>query len=112
LTFAAPLHGLDVNITPPTPNHPQPTTNNHQAQRQQRSGLLLPGESMNTQRKPKPPPAAKFAVVLNPGTLFQQVDVYCSTLSNAEAWARDIREPNIEADVMKVLSDGSLTTEF
>ncbi len=69
---------------------------------------------MNAQRKPKPPPSAKFAVVINPGTLFQQVDVYCSTLQNAEAWARDTREPGLEADVdvMKVLPDGSLTTEF
>ena len=44
---------------------------------------------MMPQRKPNPPPTAKFAVVLNPGTLFQQVDIYCSTLRDAEDWARD-----------------------
>lgn len=73
---------------------------------------LFAGGGMKQKRKPKPPPSAKFAVVLNPGTLFQQVDVYCSTLNNAEAWARDIREPDLEVDVMKVQPDGSLTTEF
>lgn len=59
-----------------------------------------------------PPPSAKFAVVINPGTLFQQVDVYCSTLQNAEAWARDTREPGLEVDVMRVKPNGTLTTEF
>ena len=63
-------------------------------------------------RPRKAPPAAKFAVVLNPGTLFQVVDVYCSTLNNAQDWARDTREPGLEVDVMKVLPDGSLTAEF
>ena len=63
-------------------------------------------------RKPKPPPSAKFAVVLNPGTLFEQVDIYCGTLQNAEAWAREPREPGVEVDVMKVMPNGSLTTEF
>ncbi len=59
-----------------------------------------------------PPPCAKFAVVINPGTLFQQVDQYCSTRQNAEAWARDTREPGLEVDVMKVMPNGTLTTEF
>lgn len=63
-------------------------------------------------RRVSPPPAAKFAVVLNPGTLFQQVDVYCSTLQNAESWARETREPGLEVDVMKVMPNGTLTTEF
>jgi hypothetical protein len=63
-------------------------------------------------RRVSPPPSAKFAVVLNPGTLFQQVDVYCSTLQNAESWARETREPGLEVDVMKVMPNGTLTTEF
>ena len=67
---------------------------------------------MKQQRKPKPPPGAKFAVVLNPGTLFQQVDTYCGTLQSANAWLRDAMEPGVEADVMRVLPDGSLTTEL
>ena len=67
---------------------------------------------MKHQRKPKPPPGAMFAVVLNPGTLFQQVDIYCSTLQTAQAWLRDALEPGTEADVMRVLPDGSLTAEF
>lgn len=65
-----------------------------------------------TRRTPKPPPAAKFAVVINPGTLLQQVDIYCSTLRDAEDWARDTREDGIEVDVMRVLPSGTLTTEY
>lgn len=63
-------------------------------------------------RPTKPPPAAKFAVVLNPGTLFQQVDIYCSTLQSAQAWLRDALEPGTEADVMRVLPNGTLTTDL
>lgn len=60
----------------------------------------------------KPPPAAKFAVVLNPGTLFQRVDTYCSTRQGAEEWARDTREPGLDVDVMRVLPSGELTTDL
>jgi hypothetical protein len=60
----------------------------------------------------KPPPAAKFAVVLNPGTLLQAVDVYAATLRDAEQWAAGIREPGVEVDVMRVLPGGQLTTEL
>ncbi len=78
-----------------------------------RSALERLARKLERAAKPiKPPPAAKFAVVLNPGTLFQQVDIYCSTLQSAQAWLRDALEPGIEADVMRVLPDGSLTTEF
>lgn len=63
-------------------------------------------------RPKKPPPAAKYAVVLNPGTLFQRVDVYCSTRQNAEDWARDTREPGLDVDVMRVLPSGELTTDL
>lgn len=67
-----------------------------------------------TKHKPpkRPPTAAKFAVVINPGTLFQQVDVYCGSLQSAQSWARETREPGLEVDVMKVMPNGSLTTEF
>jgi hypothetical protein len=61
---------------------------------------------------PAPPPAAKFAVVIHPGTLFQTVDVYATNLKNAQEWAASTREPGIEVDVMRVRPDGSLTTEF
>ncbi|QGZ31463.1 hypothetical protein [Stutzerimonas stutzeri] len=59
-----------------------------------------------------PPPAAKYAVVTNPGTLFQAVDVYSATLQSAQEWAASTREPGLEVDVMRVRPDGSLTTEF
>lgn len=55
---------------------------------------------------------AKFAVVLNPGTLFQRVDTYCSTRQSAEEWARDTREPGLDVDVMRVLPSGELTTDL
>ena len=60
----------------------------------------------------KPAPAAKYAVVLNPGTLFQRVDTYCSTRQSAEEWARDTREPGLDVDVMRVLPSGDLTTDL
>ncbi|MCY1276895.1 hypothetical protein D3C76_619270 [compost metagenome] len=59
-----------------------------------------------------PPPCARFAVVLNPGTLFEMVHVYAITLQDAQLWAADTREPDLEVDVMRVLPDGSLTTEY
>lgn len=63
-------------------------------------------------RRSGPPPSAKFAVVIHPGTLFQTVDVYSATLQSAQAWAASTREPGIDVDVMRVRPDGSLTTEF
>lgn len=63
-------------------------------------------------RRQSPPPCARFAVVLHPGTLFETVDVYAITLKEALAWAADTREPGVEVDVMRVTSNGSLTTEF
>ena len=67
---------------------------------------------MKSTRKPKPPPCARFAVVLNPGTLFQSVDVYALTLQDAQRWAAGVREPGFEADVMRVLPNGNLTTDY
>lgn len=63
-------------------------------------------------RSAKPPPSAKFAVVLNPGTLFQSVDVYAGTLQSALDWACSMREPGVEVDVMRVMHDGTLTTDL
>lgn len=60
----------------------------------------------------QPPPCARFAVVMNPGTLFQAVDVYAVTLRDAEQWAAGIREPGVEVDVMRVLPGGQLTAEL
>ncbi|WP_161872663.1 hypothetical protein [Pseudomonas sp. SG-MS2] len=65
-----------------------------------------------TQRAKNPPPCARYAVVLNPGTLFQRVDVYALTLLDAERWAAETREPGLEVDVMRVLPHGQLTTEY
>lgn len=60
---------------------------------------------------PPPPPAARFAVVLYPGTDSQRVDTWCSTLRGALEIAADF-QPEIPCDVMRVLADGSLTTEL
>ncbi|MFG5862768.1 hypothetical protein [Metapseudomonas sp. CR1201] len=67
---------------------------------------------MKRQIRNSPPPCARFAVVLNPGTLFQRVDVYAITLQDAQLWAADTRDPGLEVDVMRVLPDGSLTTDY
>lgn len=78
-----------------------------------RSALERRVRKLDRSAKPnKPPPAAKFAVVLQPGTLLQQVDVYCSTLKDAENWARGAREPGLDVDVMRVLPNGELTTDL
>ena len=65
----------------------------------------------------KPPPAARFAVVTNPGTLFERVDSYHASLLTAQEWARDLREDFDSVDVMAVrhsslTSPAHLTTEF
>ena len=76
---------------------------------------------MQTQTKPLhkgggklPPPCARYAVVVHPGTLWQEVDQYCSTLQNAIRWQRDMfpHEIGTPTDVMRVLPDGTLTTEL
>lgn len=65
-------------------------------------------------RAVRPPPAARYAVVMHPGTLWQEVDNYCSTLQNAISWQREMFPDEIgtPTDVMRVLPDGSLTTEL
>ena len=66
----------------------------------------------------KPPPSARFAVVIEPGTLFELVDTYHASLLTAMAEARDLRDDFDHVDVMRVIPatlDGQparLTTEF
>jgi len=82
------------------------------AQRVDRVLANAVGSDLSSCRQVKPPPSARFAVVIAPGTLFQAVDVYTQTLREAEEWAADLRDPDTEVDVMRIASDGSLTTEF
>lgn len=58
---------------------------------------------------PSAPPQARYAVVTQPGTLWERIDVYCATLRDAQYWAQDHELP---ADVMRILPDGELTTEY
>lgn len=65
----------------------------------------------------KPPPAARFAVVTEPGTLFERVDSYHASLLTAQAEARDLRDDFDAVDVMAVrhatlTEPARLTTEF
>lgn len=62
--------------------------------------------------RPAPPPCARFAVVIDPGTLFQRVDSYALTLRGAQEIAADIRDEDTQVDVMRVTASGELTTEF
>lgn len=55
------------------------------------------------------PPQARYAVVTYPGTPWEAVDVYCSTLRDAQQWAQD---HDVPADIMRILPDGELTTEY
>lgn len=52
---------------------------------------------------------APFAVVSNPGTLFERIEDYCSTLKGAIECKACYDDP---CDVMRVLPSGRLTTEF
>jgi len=58
------------------------------------------------------PPSARFAVVVDPGTIFERVDVYAGTLNEGLAWAASLREDDLQVDVMRVTPSGDLTTEF
>lgn len=52
---------------------------------------------------------AKFVVVSNPGTMFEKIEDYCSTLK----WANECKSCYDDpCDVMRVLPSGQLTTEF
>jgi hypothetical protein len=58
------------------------------------------------------PPCARFAVVVDPGTLMERIDAYAITLLSANAWAADLREDGVQVDVMRITPSGELTTEF
>ncbi|MHA6881507.1 hypothetical protein [Ralstonia solanacearum] len=55
------------------------------------------------------PPCARFAVVSNPGTLFQRIEDYAMTLQGAQECATCY---DIPVDVMRITPSGELTTEF
>ncbi|HYC00387.1 MAG TPA: hypothetical protein VEC57_14715 [Candidatus Limnocylindrales bacterium] len=73
---------------------------------------------MAGQRTPTPgrvvgaPSCARFAVVVDPGTLMERVDVYASTAKSAYEWAADLRDDGLQVDVMRITPSGELTTEF
>lgn len=65
----------------------------------------------------KPPPIARFAVVVDAGTLFQRVESYHASLHTAQAEARDLRQDFEGVDVMAIrhaslTKPAQLTTEF
>ncbi|BCF96587.1 hypothetical protein PPGU19_011560 [Paraburkholderia sp. PGU19] len=55
------------------------------------------------------PPCARFAVVSNPGTIFERIEEYASSLDGARESATCYDDP---VDVMRVKPTGELTTEF
>lgn len=59
--------------------------------------------------RPTPPPAARYAVVSNPGTDRQRVENYTQTIEQARGFQTCYDEPT---DVMRVTPTGELTTEF
>ncbi|NWK44912.1 hypothetical protein [Ralstonia pickettii] len=61
------------------------------------------------QRRQSHPPAARFAVVSNPGTLFQRIEDYAPTLAGAKECMSCYDVP---VDVMLITPSGALTTEF
>lgn len=64
---------------------------------------------MTIKAKPTPSQGVHFAVVSNPGTMFERIEDYAQTLKQAIECKRCYDEPT---DVMKVLPTGELTTEF
>lgn len=58
------------------------------------------------------PACARFAVVVNPGTIFQAVEAYALTMREAVQWADSLRDDEECVDVMRILPSGDLTTEF
>lgn len=55
------------------------------------------------------PPCARYAVVSEPGTIFQKVEDYSMTLKGALEMATCYDTP---VDVMRILPSGELTTEL
>lgn len=64
---------------------------------------------MTLQAKLTPSQGVHFAVVSNPGTIFERIEDYCQTLKQAIECKDCYDDP---ADVMRVLPTGELTTEI
>jgi len=64
---------------------------------------------MTLKAKLRPSQGVHFAVVSNPGTMFERIEDYAQTLKQAVECQQCYDDP---ADVMKVLPNGELTTEF
>ena len=56
-----------------------------------------------------PTQGVNFCVVSNPGTLFERIEDYCQNLRQAVECKDCYDAPT---DIMKVLPNGELTTEF
>ena len=56
-----------------------------------------------------PTQGANFCVVSNPGSIFERIEDYCPSLQTALACQGCYDEPT---DIMKILPNGDLTTEF
>ncbi len=56
-----------------------------------------------------PSQGVHFAVVSNPGTMFERIEDYCQRFNEAVECKSCYDDP---ADIMKILPNGELTTEF
>lgn len=54
------------------------------------------------------PPAANFAVVIDPGTLMQEIDSYTMRLDEATPIARDLRDDGLQVEIMRTGFGGAL----
>lgn len=64
---------------------------------------------MTLKAKLLPTQGINFAVVSNPGTIFERIEDYCQTMAQAVECKGCYDDP---ADIMKVMPTGELTTEF
>lgn len=64
---------------------------------------------MSLEAKLLPSQGACFAVVSNPGTMFERIEDYCQTLKQALECKACYDDP---VDAMKVLPSGDLSTEY
>lgn len=55
------------------------------------------------------PAAARFCIVSNPGTIFEKIEEFFADFKDAQRYQTDYDVPT---DVMRIKSDGELTTEF
>jgi hypothetical protein len=72
-------------------------------------GGFLSEAGMTLKAKLGPSQGVHFAVVSNPGTMFERVEDYAQNLKQAVECQGCYDAP---VDVMKVLPNGELTTEF